>query len=125
MEIFIPFNVPSSKNNRVWTGKYFIESTRVRKYRKSIQEYFINNKEQFIQAINGKEKPYLIGFHFIRDNKHKWDWINMLQVIQDEMVCNGWIDDDNTNEMVPIPYLKDGKYFSISKDKPGIIITVL
>jgi Holliday junction resolvase RusA-like endonuclease len=125
MEIFIPQNVPSSKNNRVWTGRYFIESKRVKEYRKQVKEYFINNREQFIQALNGKEKPYIIGFHFIRNNKHKWDYINMLQIVQDLMVEYKWIDDDNTNEMFPLPYKIKGKYYSVDKEKPGIIISIL
>ena len=34
MKWFIPGNVPSSKNGRRWTGKYFISSKTVMKYRK-------------------------------------------------------------------------------------------
>ena len=35
MKWFIPGNVPSSKNGRRWTGKYFISSKTVMKYRKA------------------------------------------------------------------------------------------
>jgi hypothetical protein len=37
---FIPGNVPSSKNGRRWTGKYFISSKTVMKYRKDTKPFY-------------------------------------------------------------------------------------
>ena len=39
MKWFIPGNVPSSKNGRRWTGKYFIASKSTMKYRKATKYY--------------------------------------------------------------------------------------
>ena len=37
MKWFIPGNVPSSKNGRRWTGKFFISSKATMKYRKDCE----------------------------------------------------------------------------------------
>ena len=37
---FIPGSVPSSKNGRRWTGKYFIASKAVMNYRKIAKDYY-------------------------------------------------------------------------------------
>lgn len=124
-EIFIPFNTPSSKNSRTWTGKFFIENKRVTQYRKDTKEYFVANKELFLSMIKDKEKPYLIGFHFVRGNKHKFDFCNMLQILQDIFVSEFWLLDDNCDEMIPFAYVKNGSYYSIDKSNPGVYITVL
>jgi hypothetical protein len=57
MEIFIKGNVPSSKNGRVWTGRFLVESPRVKKYRQETKDEFIKNKELFLSMLEGKEKP--------------------------------------------------------------------
>ena len=125
MEIFISSNVPSSKNSRVWTGRFSVESKRVTKYRKETRGQFQDSKELFLSMIKDKEKPYLIGFHFVRGNKHKWDFCNMLQIVQDVMVAEEWLFDDNCDEMLPVPYKKDGVYYSVDKLGCGTYITIL
>ena len=60
MEIFISENTPSSKNSRVWTGRFSIENKRVTDYRKKTKEQFQNNRELFLSMIKNKEKPYLV-----------------------------------------------------------------
>jgi len=74
--------------------------------------------------IEGKEKPYKIGVHFIRGTHHKYDWVNPIQTIQDEMTHAGWIDDDNITEMVPFPFKIKGKYTGYNKEKPGFYLKV-
>ena len=37
---WIPGNVPSSKNGRRWTGKYFIASKAVMNYRKATKDIY-------------------------------------------------------------------------------------
>lgn len=125
MEIFISSNVPSSKNSRVWTGRFSVESKRVQQYRRETKEQFLKNKELFLSMIKDKEKPYLIGFHFVRGNRHKWDLINMLQIVQDLFVAESWLQDDNCDEMIPFAYIKNGSYYSVDKLNPGVYITVL
>lgn len=46
-EIFIPTNVPSSKNSRRWTGKYFIGSKQTMRYYKETKGYWLEHKKTF------------------------------------------------------------------------------
>ena len=101
-KIFIPGNVPSSKNSKQWTGKMLINSKATRKYISNTKIYYMKNKMKFRKMLKNKRKPYKIYFEFIRGTKHKFDYINPAQTIQDLMVKNGWIMDDNCDEMMPI-----------------------
>lgn len=123
--IFIRENVPSSKNNKVWTGRYFVWSKRATAYKKLTKDDFLKNKELFLSMTEGKEKPYLIGFHFVRGNKHKFDFVNMVQTMQDLMVEYGYLEDDNTEIMLPFPLKIGDNYFSVSKNDAGVYIDVL
>lgn len=118
--IFIPFNVPSSKNNRVFTGSSFIENKRCQKYRKDTKKYWLEKKVLFEKMKQGKSKPYYIMFYYVRGTHHKFDYCNMLQLPQDLMTEHEWLVDDNCNEIIPIilPY-------AYSKDNPGVYIKIL
>lgn len=117
---FIPGNVPSSKNSRQWTGKYFIASKSTQLYRKDTETYWTAFKEEFLQEAAKHEPPYVVAFEFIRGTKHKFDYVNPLQTIQDEMVKYEWIEDDNADILIPVllPYKYD-------KTSPGVIIYFL
>ena len=119
-EWFIPGNVPSSKNGRRWTGKYFIASKTVMNYRKATKEYFVKYSSEFQKAIKDMELPIHIEFTFVRGTKHKFDYINPAQTVQDDMVKHKWIEDDNANYM--IPYFGKYKY---DKNEPGVFIKLI
>lgn len=119
-EIFIEGNVPSSKNSRVFTGKHFIASKSTREWYSSTENSFRQNLKKFKSMLEGKSKPYIIEFEFIRKSKHKFDYINPAQTIQDAMVKQGYLDDDNADEMIPV--FKKYKY---DKKNPGVFIRVL
>ena len=122
--IFIPGNVPSSKNGRRWTGRYFIVSKQTQRYYKNSKKYWVEYKKEFKKLLKGKDSqnkaPYRITFKFVRKSRHKFDYINPAQTVQDQMVKYGWITDDNAEEMIPI-FLE----FEYNKDKPGVYINVL
>ena len=120
MSIFIPGNVPSSKNSKRWTGKMLINSKTTMKYISKTKGDYLINKQKFKKLIKGKSKPYKISFKFIRGTKHKFDYINPCQTVQDLMVKNNWLDDDNCNEIIPI-----FEEYEYNKEKPGVIISVL
>jgi hypothetical protein len=123
---FIPGAVPSSKNSIVMTrAGFFIGSKATQKYRKSSKIYWDKYRDQFRQLIVSEPKPIIIGMHFVRASRHKWDFINPAQTIQDEMTKNGWIDDDNVDELLPVPLFIDGKYWSYNKSNAGVYIAVL
>jgi hypothetical protein len=123
--IFIPLNVPSSKNNKVWTGSRLIWSKRALLYKKATEKIFLENRDSFINMILEKEKPYLVGFHFVRNSKHKWDFVNMVQTIQDLMVLYNYLEDDNVDNMLPVPMVLNNLYYTYDKDNPGVYIKIL
>lgn len=125
VDIFIPFNTPSSKNSKQWTGKFLTASKNTHKWRKETKVFWEKYKEDFLKQIENLHKPIFIGMHFIRKSKHKFDFNNPTQTVQDEMVKYGWIEDDNTCIMYPLPFLKDNNYFTYDKDNPGVIIRIL
>lgn len=118
--IFIPGNTPSSKNSRVWTGKFFIASKAVAKWRKESKEAWESNKDKFLNEIKDKPFPLSIRFTFVRQSKHKFDYANPLNTVQDEMVKHGYLEDDNAD--ILIPSLSPYKY---DKLNPGVYIEVL
>ena len=119
MKIFIPGNVPSSKNSKRWTGKMLINSKTVMKYIKESKEHYHRYKCDFIKQTENKTFPVKVSFKFIRKSKHKFDYINPAQTVQDLMVQHGWIDDDNCQEMKPV--FLDYKY---DRENPGVIISI-
>ena len=129
-EIFIPYDVRSSKNGRraktVWskkTGKKYsaiIPSTAVDEYVYRTKFAYSGGKAKFLQMIKDKPKPYYIGFRFARATLGRWDFHNMVQIVCDLMVKNEWLEDDDVSNMIAVyvPHHKD-------KDKPGVFISVL
>lgn len=118
--IFIPFNTPSSKNSKQWTGKFLVSSKNTQEWKSLVRPSMKKYKEDFLKQLEGLPKPYSIEFRFIRKSRHKFDYINPCQTIQDEMVHHGWLEDDNADEIIPVfaPYEYD-------KDNPGVFIRVL
>lgn len=123
--IFINGNVPSSKNSKQFvtfkTGKkMLINSETVRNYMKNHCDEWWENSSKFKEMIKGKEKPYRIGFYFIRDSKRKFDYINAAQLPLDLMQDYGWIDDDDVNNVIPV-FLG----YEVDKENPGVRIEIL
>ena len=118
-KIFIPGNVPSSKNGKRWTGRRLIHSKATVKYIKDTKADFLKHKAKFKRMVKPLQKPYRIKFLFVRGTKHKFDYINPAQTIQDLMVTHGWIDDDNCSEMLPV-FLE----YKYDKENPGVYITI-
>tara|TARA_Y100001937_G_scaffold108635_1_gene152462 strand:+ start:3152 stop:3553 length:402 start_codon:yes stop_codon:yes gene_type:complete len=116
---FIPGNVPSSKNSRRWTGKYFIASKTVMKYRKDTAKYYKKFTESFQEEVAKYKAPVFVHFTFIRGTKHKFDYINPAQTVQDDMVKHGWMEDDNCEFIVPC-----FNAYKYDKNNPGVIIEI-
>jgi hypothetical protein len=117
---FIPGSVPSSKNGRRWTGKYFIASKAVMNYRKIVKDYYAKYADEFKAELAKHELPARIAFTFIRGSRHKFDYLNPAQTVQDDMVKAGWIEDDNAEFINPVfvQYIYD-------KESPGVYIEIL
>ena len=120
MKWFIPGNVPSSKNGRRWTGRYFVSSKATVKYRKDTAKYFEKFRKGFRKQLAKLELPVKISFKFIRGSKHKFDYINPAQTVQDDMVKHNWIDDDNCENIIP-----EFEPYEYDKKNPGVEIKLL
>jgi len=117
IKIWIPGGTPSSKNSRIWTGRFSIASKATSKWWKESQEDWEKNAIKFREEFDKRQKPVKVYFTFVRKSKHKFDYINPAQAVQDEMVKYGYIPDDNADEIIPVfkPYTYD-------KKKPGVWI---
>ncbi len=117
---FIPGNVPSSKNGKQWTGRYFVFSKATKEYQKNSRDWYLLYRDEFQKAVAELPKPLILEFEFVRDSRRKFDYVNPLQTVQDFMVDAGWVEDDNADEIIPRfrPYRYD-------KEKPGVYIDVI
>ena len=141
--IFIPGNVPSSKNSRINTKHGSFASKTVKAYLNSlgIQSYssskkivkgYVNKpnvieglRESFLKQTEGKELPLEIGFHFVRDSKRKFDFHNIVQVILDILTASDIIIDDSMDFAIPFPLKIGGGFYSVDKNNPGVYIKIL
>jgi len=116
----IPGNVPSSKNSRVWTGKFFVASKSTNTYIRNTKQYYKEYAQLFKTEAEKRQKPLRVSFKSIRGTKHKFDYINPLQTVQDLMVRNGWLPDDNSDEIIPV-----FEEYEYDKEHAGVMITLL
>lgn len=95
-------------------------SKSAQKYKKDTALQWEELCESFIVALKGKSLPLTVSFTFVRNSRHKFDYVNPLQTVLDIMVHHQWIEDDNADVILPVfePYIYD-------KNNPGVIIKVL
>ena len=123
--IFIAGNTPSSKNSKQFvtlkSGKtLLINSKTVQKYIKESKTDWLVNKNEFLKMLKGKEQPYKVELFFIRDSKRKFDYINAAQIIFDLMQEYGYIEDDDSTNVIPI-----FKGYKVDKNGAGVKIDLL
>ena len=123
--IFIAGNTPSSKNSKQFVtlknGKtLLINSKTVQKYLKESKADWLINKNKFLSMVKNKSKPYKVELFFIRDSKRRFDYINAAQIIFDLMQEYGYIEDDDSTNVIPI-----FRGFEVDKTRAGVKIEVL
>ena len=123
--IFIAGNTPSSKNSKQFVTlkngkKLLLNSKIVRKYIDKSEMDWRFNKTEFFKMLKGKNKPYRIELYFIRDSRRRFDYINAAQIIFDLMQEYGYIEDDDSTNVIPT-----FKGFEVDKTKAGVEIDVL
>jgi len=104
--IYIPGNVPSSKNTkRIW-NKRLVTAPIVVNYKQATGFVYKTKAKEFHKMIKEMEPPYSVTFKFVRDSKRRFDYHNAIQIVADMMVEYGWIEDDNADYMLPVflPY---------------------
>ena len=139
--VFIPFNVPSSKNSKIATKTGLFHSKSVGKYLRSlgIMSYSVTRKtvtgyktipslypiKDLTDLFKDSVSPVKVGLHFVRKDKKHFDFMNICQIVFDLMVAHDIIEDDNMSCMIPFPYQIDGAWFSIDKENPGVYVAIL
>lgn len=104
--IFIPGEVPSKKNNkRIVYNKnkkpIIIDSAFTSYYERHSAVFYNMLRSVWMSKIQSKELPYLVNFTFARRTLQRFDYLNIGQAVQDMMVSSGWVEDDNSNFIVP------------------------
>ena len=119
--IYIPGDVPSSKNSKVWTGKHLVHSKATGKYISKTKSIFSNKKIllAFVTALSKTSPPYKMSFTFLRGSRRRFDYVNMAQSPLDLMVKHEWIVDDNADYIIPL-----FKQYLYRKEHPGVIISI-
>lgn len=145
IEFFIPGNTPSSKNSKQVSyskGRTIVgHSKTVKKYLKSfgIQSYspvkktvtkyktipYCFPEEELKDFFKDVDTPLVLGIHFVRGTRHKFDFGNICQIILDLLTAMEIIEDDNMDFLIPIPVKKDDKWYSYDKENPGVYLSIL
>ena len=118
MEKYIEFigrNVPSSKNNRILTGKRVIKNKLCQEYTKWAEPIFQENFKEWRKQFEKSQYPLNVEFYFYRDSKRHFDYCNILQIIADLMQDYQYIADDDADHFNPI----FTGYEVVKKDKAG------
>lgn len=144
--IFIPYNVPSSKNSKVATQKGVFHSKTVRKYLQKIGVKHYRTRLSKKQIQNGLTKvenyatrPNLFRLHvgnyfddvkypvklkmfFVRDSRREFDFSNAAQIIADLLVAHDYLKDDSMKYFIPIPMCSNGQWYSVNPKHPGVFL---
>ena len=72
------------------------------------------------QEFSNHELPVTISFKFFRGSRHKFDYLNPAQTVQDDMVKHGWITDDNCEFIIPA-----FEKYEYNKENPGVEIKII
>ena len=137
--IFIPGNVPSSKNSKVATQSGVFNSRTVARYLKEIgvrayshskgvKEYQRRDnlfRKSVGSYFDGIQYPAMVGFHFVRDSRLKFDFHNACQIICDLLVAHRFIEDDNMDCLLPIPVQVNGRWYTVDKYRPGVFLEIV
>lgn len=105
----------SSKNSkqiiRCGNRMALVPSKAFRDHSAPIEQQLILNRQNWVQEIKNAQKPLKIVFKIYRKTHRRFDYVNIVQGLQDFMVKYGWIPDDNADEIIPVfePYEVDSK----------------
>ena len=141
--VFLKGNIPSLKNSKeIQTYKKWIpdpddpSSKILRQFNrlgpsKTVNKYLIDWENQYpmhkvdIQNLFRNDKPWIIGFYFVRDSKRKFDFNNATQIVQDLMVkynyfgfdSNGKPNEDHMDNIWPVPL-----GYTVRPENPGVFL---
>lgn len=126
MTITIPVELYSTKNGQqiIYSKKQqrlmVIKKVVAKRQESTLKVLLMANKRTWDKMVEGKPYPLKVGFYIYRKTKRRWDWINILQGLQDAMVKANYLPDDNASYLTP--YCLG---WSVDKDNPRVEICVL
>lgn len=138
--IFIPGQVMSKKNakqifsksmysvkkGRQVTVPFISSSKQYKAWVKSVEWIWIQHRQKWLDSIKGHELPLIIGMHFVRKDKSKFDFNNMSQGIMDEIQKAQWIPGDDIANIFAVPVANEkGEIFSIDPKAPGVYLIAI
>lgn len=97
-----------------------IASSQYLKSIKPIEQQLILNRCKWLEMIKNTNKPFKIVFKIYRKTHRKFDYLNIVQGLQDLMVKCGWLSDDNADEI--IPYFEP---YEVDKTNPRTVIKII
>lgn len=122
--IVIQGELYSSKNSKQIINRgvrnYLIPSAHYNSHLKPIQWQIALFKSKWLEETKHACKPFKIGFKIYRKTHRRFDYINIIQGLADEMVRAGWLVDDNADEFIPVflPY-------EVDKNNPRVEIFII
>ncbi len=108
MFITLPIELRSSKNERMIVynkkqGRPMIMKKPIARIEENqLSTLLAINRRTWEKMVEGKQYPLKVGFYMYRKTRRRFDWINLLQGIQDAMTKAGYIPDDNANYLTPV-----------------------
>lgn len=96
-----------------------IASSQYLKSVKPIEQQLVLNKKNWFGMIDGEQKPLKICFKIYRKTHRRFDYVNIIQGLQDLMVKCGWLPDDNADEIIPV-----FKPYEVDKNNPRVEIYI-
>jgi len=121
--IFIPGEVPSSKNSRIAiqteTTNKTIPSKATRSYKKESANTYKDLRGDFHKMVEGLHPPFTVYYKLVRKRKAEFDFHNAIQIIADMMVLHGWLQNDDSKTVRFIPLLE-----IYDSENPGVYITI-
>lgn len=126
MTITLELELRSSKNERmvIYNKKQnrpmIIKKPIARMEENKLHTLLMLNKGKWDKMVAGKSYPLKVAFYIYRQTRRRWDWINILQGLQDAMTKCNYIPDDNSAYLTPVCL-----GWSVDKEHPRVEISVL
>lgn len=108
MTITLELELHSSKNGQqiIYSKKLdrplIVKKISARVQDNKLKVLLLANKRKWDKMIEGKQYPLKVGFYVWRKTKRRFDWVNIIQGLQDSMVKNGYLPDDCASYLTPV-----------------------
>lgn len=126
MTIVLEIELHSSKNgqqiiyNKRLERPMVIKKAVARQQEYTLKTLLMLNKGKWDKMIEGKKFPLKVGFFVYRKTRRRFDWVNIVQGLQDAMVKNNYLPDDSAQYLTPV-FLG----FDVDSNNPRTEICVL